>query len=215
MATNSEICGMFTGIIETTGIVSKVETAGDNASFWVKSSLSGELKIDQSLSHSGVCLTVEEIKDGMHRVTAIAETLLKTNAAQWTTGTALNLERCMPLNGRLDGHIVQGHVDTVAICTAVVEKNGSWEFSFEFPAAFSALVIEKGSISLNGTSLTVFNIGINTFTVAIIPYTYEYTTINGVKKGDAVNIEFDILGKYVTRMLNLNREPILNTFQQQ
>jgi riboflavin synthase len=194
---------MFTGIIESTGTIHSVEVNGTNKTFWVLSSLAGELKIDQSLSHSGVCLTVEEIKDGLHRVTAIEETLLKTNAGQWQTGSAVNLERCMPLHGRLDGHIVQGHVDTVAECTAVIDKEGSWEFSFIFPENFSALVIEKGSISLNGTSLTIFNVGINTFTVAIIPYTFEHTNIHTLQKGDTVNIEFDMIGKYVQRLATL------------
>jgi riboflavin synthase len=192
---------MFTGIIENTGIVKEIITNGSNKTFWVASTLSNELKIDQSLSHSGVCLTIEEIANGMHRVTAIDETLLKTNAGQWEAGTVVNLERCMPMNGRLDGHIVQGHVDATAECTAVIEKEGSWEFSFEFPGQFSALVIEKGSISLNGISLTIFNVGNNNFSIAVIPYTYEHTNINTVKQGDRVNIEFDILGKYVQRMM--------------
>ncbi len=192
---------MFTGIIENTGIVKEVITGGTNKTFWIASPLAPELKIDQSLSHNGVCLTVEEIKDGMYRVTAIAETLVKTNLGQWKPGTIVNLERCMPMNGRLDGHIVQGHVDAVAECIAVVEKDGSWEFNFKFPEEFSSLVIEKGSITLNGTSLTLFNVGDNNFTVAIIPYTYHHTNINTINKGDLVNIEFDILGKYVQRML--------------
>jgi riboflavin synthase len=193
---------MFTGIIEQTGIIQSVITKGSNTSFWVASSLWAELKVDQSLSHSGVCLTIEEIKEGLHRVTAIAETLAKTNLAYWKEGTVVNLERCLQMNGRLDGHIVQGHVDTVATCTAVKEKNGSWEFEFEFPQEFSNLIIEKGSVSVNGISLTLFNTGSNCFSVAIIPYTYEHTNISRVKTGDKVNIEFDILGKYVQRMLH-------------
>jgi riboflavin synthase len=193
---------MFTGIIENTGIVKEILTSGTNTSFWIASALSGELKIDQSLSHNGVCLTVEEVANGMHRVTAIEETLSKTNLGQWKEGTVVNLERCMPMNGRLDGHIVQGHVDATAECIAVIEKQGSWEFTFTFPPQFSALVIEKGSISLNGISLTVFNVGITTFSVAIIPYTYEHTNINTIKQGCRVNIEFDILGKYVQRMMD-------------
>ncbi|WP_462251097.1 riboflavin synthase [Ferruginibacter sp.] len=192
---------MFTGIIENTGVIKEVQSNGTNKIFWVASSLSGELKIDQSLSHSGVCLTVEEIKNGMHRVTAIEETLLKTNLAAWQQGSIVNLERCMQLNGRLDGHIVQGHVDASAECIAVIEKGGSWEYSFTFPEKFSALIIEKGSITLNGISLTLFNVGTNSFSVAVIPYTYEYTNINGLQKGDGVNVEFDMLGKYVQRML--------------
>lgn len=192
---------MFTGIIENTGTVKEIITNGTNKSFWIASPLSMELKIDQSLSHNGVCLTVEEIKESMHRVTAIAETLAKTNLEQWKPGTVVNLERCMQMNGRLDGHIVQGHVDAVGECTAVAEKDGSWEYSFKFSETFADLVIEKGSVTLNGTSLTLFNVGKNCFTVAIIPYTYHHTNINTINKGDLVNIEFDILGKYVQRML--------------
>ncbi|MBP6022203.1 riboflavin synthase [Ferruginibacter sp.] len=192
---------MFTGIIENTGIVNKIVTNGTNKTFWITSPLSTALKIDQSLSHNGVCLTVEEIKESMHRVTAIAETLAKTNLGQWEPGTVINLERCMQMNGRLDGHIVQGHVDAVAECTSVIEKDGSWEYSFKFSETFAGLVIEKGSITLNGTSLTLFNVGKDSFTVAIIPYTYHHTNINTITKGSLVNIEFDILGKYVQRML--------------
>jgi len=192
---------MFTGIIENTGIVKEIVNTGSNKTFWISSSLSDALKIDQSLSHSGVCLTVEEVLSGMHRVTAIDETLLKTNLGQWQQGSIVNLERCMPLNGRLDGHIVQGHVDTTAECILIVEKKGSWEYSFTFPIEFSALVIEKGSISLNGISLTLFNVGSNSFSVAVIPYTYQHTNICILKTGNRVNIEFDILGKYVQRML--------------
>lgn len=192
---------MFTGIIENTGTIKEIISNGTNKTFWITSPLSNELKIDQSLSHSGVCLTVEEISNGTHRVTAIEETLVKTNLGQLQQGSIINLERCMPLNGRLDGHIVQGHVDAVAECTNVVQKEGSWEYSFTFPTTFSTLVIEKGSISLNGISLTLFNVGINSFSVAIIPYTYEHTNIKTLKTGSKVNVEFDILGKYVQRML--------------
>ncbi len=194
---------MFTGIIENTGIVKDILRNGSNKTFWIASPLSHELKIDQSLSHSGVCLTVEEIKDGMHRVTAIDETLTKTNLGQLRLGIAVNLERCMQLNGRLDGHIVQGHVDTVAECTTVIEKDGSWEYSFAFPPQFGSLIIEKGSVSLNGISLTVFNVGAGAFTVAIIPYTYQHTNMNSLKKADTVNIEFDMVGKYVHRFMQL------------
>ena len=192
---------MFTGIIENTGIVKEIVTNGTNKTFWIASPLSIQLKIDQSLSHNGVCLTVEEIKESMHRVTAIAETLAKTNLEHWKPGTVVNLERCMQMNGRLDGHIVQGHVDAVAECTAVIEKDGSWEYSFKFPETFTGIVIEKGSVTINGTSLTLFNVGKDSFTVAIIPYTYHHTNINTINKGSLVNIEFDILGKYVQRML--------------
>ncbi|HMO60970.1 MAG TPA: riboflavin synthase [Ferruginibacter sp.] len=191
---------MFTGIVETTGLITGISTAGSNRSFWIQSPISDALKVDQSVAHEGVCLTVEEVKNGTHRVTAIAETLAKTNLAEWHQGGLVNLERCMPINGRLDGHIVQGHVDTTAICTGVDHKNGSWQYSFEFDPAFTHLVIEKGSIAVNGTSLTLFNVGKNNFTVAIIPYTYEHTSIRHLKQGDTVNIEFDIIGKYVSRM---------------
>jgi riboflavin synthase len=192
---------MFTGIIESMGRVKEVFATGTNKTFWVASPLSAELKIDQSLSHNGVCLTVEEVKEGMHRVTAIEETLKKTNLGYWKANhTLVNLERCMQLNGRLDGHIVQGHVDGVAQCTAVIEKDGSWEYNFSFNEAFATLVIEKGSVTLNGISLTLFNVSNNSFSVGIIPYTYEHTNINAVQKGDWVNVEFDVVGKYVARL---------------
>lgn len=194
---------MFTGIIEKTGIVKEVIVNGTNKTFRIASSLSGELKVDQSLSHNGVCLTIEAIEAGLHRVTAIEETLKKTGLGHWQTGTIINLERCMQLNGRLDGHIVQGHVDTVAQCTAVIEKDGSWEFSFIFPESFAPLVIEKGSVTLNGISLTLFNVGTNSFSVGIIPYTYHHTNMNVLKKGDWVNIEFDMIGKYINRIMQL------------
>ena len=194
---------MFTGIIENTGTVKEIVSSGTNKTFWIASLLTTELKVDQSLSHNGVCLTVEEIKDDMHRVTAIAETLAKTNLGRWKSGTVVNLERCMQMNGRLDGHIVQGHVDAVAECTAVVEKDGSWEYSFKFSNEFAALVIEKGSVCINGISLTLFNVGLNTFSVAIIPYTYQHTSIHTLQKGDTVNIEFDVIGKYINRNITL------------
>jgi riboflavin synthase len=194
---------MFTGIIEAIGQAMSVETHGSNATFWIESPISGELKVDQSISHNGVCLTVEEVKNGAHRVTAISETLDKTNLGHWTTGTLINLERCLAMHARLDGHIVQGHVDCTATCIRKEDKNGSWEFSFKFPVEFAALVIEKGSISLNGTSLTIFNVGKDEFTVAIIPYTYNHTNIHQVKVGCTVNIEFDMIGKYVNRLQQL------------
>ncbi len=196
---------MFTGIIEQTGLVETIEKAGTNLVIWVSSSLSSELKVDQSVSHNGVCLTVEAIKDGKHRVTAIDETLQKTNLAHWAPGNLVNLERCMPMNGRLDGHIVQGHVDTLAACTSLTKKEGSWEFSFRIDEQFGAFIIEKGSISLNGISLTIFNVTNNAFTVAVIPYTYEHTNMQQMKEGDTVNIEFDIIGKYVNRISQLQK----------
>jgi len=156
------------------------------------------------VSHNGVCLTVEEIKAGSHRVTAIDETLQKTNLGDWKTGTPVNLERCLQLNDRLDGHIVQGHVDTTGICTRRKEKKGSWEFTFSFPKKFAELVIEKGSVSVNGTSLTAFDVSKKSFRVAIIPYTFEHTNINQVQERDTVNLEFDIIGKYLLRKLSLS-----------
>ena len=193
---------MFTGIIESTGSVKEVISTGNNKIFWINSPLATALKVDQSLSHNGVCLTVEAIKDGQHQVTAIAETLLKTNLRNWQPGTIINLERCMQLNGRLDGHIVQGHVDCIAECTGIDEKSGSWEFDFNFPEGFSNNIIEKGSVTINGISLTLFNVAHHSFTVAIIPYTYQHTNMNVLKKGDFVNIEFDVVGKYVERIMN-------------
>jgi len=194
---------MFTGIIESAGTVKDVSTNGFNKTFWIGSSLSGEFKVDQSVSHDGVCLTVEEVKDGMHRVTAIEETLQKTNLGSWQVGTTINIERSLLLNSRLDGHFVQGHVDTTAVCRKRVEKQGSWEFAFEFPKKFAALVIEKGSVCINGISLTAFNVKRKTFTVAIIPFTFEHTNIKEVNPGDAVNLEFDMIGKYLLRRLTM------------
>lgn len=196
---------MFTGIIETVGTIEQVQTAGTNKTYWISSPLSGEFKVDQSVSHNGVCLTVEEIRGNRHRVTAIAETLQKSDLSHWKTGDLVNIERCMLMNGRLDGHIVQGHVDTTAICIDKKALEGSWEFRFRFPEQFGALVIEKGSISLNGISLTIFNVTDNEFSVAIIPYTYEHTNIKMIEPSVMVNIEFDIMGKYVNRILSLNK----------
>lgn len=196
---------MFTGIIETLGYVESALGQGTNKSFWISSAIIDELKVDQSISHDGVCLTVEAIENGKYRVTAIEETLKKTSISTWLPGTTINLERCMLMNGRLDGHIVQGHVDTTATCIERKDLDGSWEYRFQFSANFAPLVIEKGSISVNGTSLTIFNVTENAFTVAIIPYTYQHTSISGVKVGSEVNIEFDIIGKYVNRMSQLNK----------
>lgn len=196
---------MFTGIVESIGTVRNITAEGTNKSFWIESILTTELSIDQSVSHQGVCLTVDQIKDGQYRVTAIDETLKKTNLNEWKEGDKVNLERCMIMNGRLDGHVVQGHVDTTAVCIAKEEKNGSTEFSFQFPTQYAGLVIEKGSISVNGTSLTLFNITRDTFTVAIIPYTLEHTSISDVEVGTKVNIEFDIIGKYILRQAELEK----------
>lgn len=192
---------MFTGIIETLGLVENIEDHGSGKTFWVSSPISSELSPDQSVSHDGVCLTVEETKNHMYRVTAIHETLLKSCIGDWQKGQLINIERCMMINGRLDGHIVQGHVDTPAICTGITEKNGSSEFRFSFPSEFASLIIEKGSICLNGISLTLFDVSDSAFSVAIIPYTYENTNMRTLKPGSRVNIEFDVIGKYVQRLL--------------
>jgi len=192
---------MFTGIIETMGTIEAVISSGTNRTFWIVSPISAEFSIDQSISHNGVCLTVEEIKNGQHRVTAIDETLAKTNLKSWEKGMSVNIERCLQMNGRLDGHIVQGHVDTTATCNQVITKQGSWEYTFQLDEKFATLIIEKGSITINGTSLTLFNVTNNSFAVAIIPYTYEHTNMQFLKKGDEVNIEFDMIGKYVNRFM--------------
>jgi riboflavin synthase len=197
---------MFTGIIESIGTVQAIEQQGTNTTFWISSPISNELKVDQSLSHNGVCLTVEETTESAHKVTAIAETLLKTNVGSWQTGTLVNLERCLSFNGRLDGHLVQGHVDTTGTCTQISEMDGSKEFNIQFPANFAALVIEKGSISLNGISLTIYNVTDNAFTVAIIPYTLQHTNMQQLAVGDTVNLEFDMVGKYINRFNQLNKQ---------
>lgn len=194
---------MFTGIIEKTGVIKEVISTGSNKSFLVASPLSAEFKIDQSVSHNGICLTVEDIKGDMHRVTAIEETISKTNLNSWDIDTIVNLERCMQLNSRLDGHIVQGHVDCTAECIERVEKAGSWEFTFTFPEQFAALIIEKGSVTVNGISLTCFNVTTNQFTVAIIPYTFEHTNMKFIRKTHIINVEWDIVGKYINRMQSL------------
>lgn len=196
---------MFTGIIETGGVVKNILVSGGNKSFWIKSSISSKLKTDQSVAHDGVCLTVEKTKGNEHRVTAIAETLAKTNLGNWQRGTAINLERCLKISDRLDGHFVQGHVDTAATCTERIEKDGSWEFRFQFPVAFAHLIIEKGSIAVNGISLTAFNVKETSFVVAIIPYTFEHTNMKTLQPGQQVNLEFDMIGKYISRKLSLSK----------
>jgi riboflavin synthase len=190
---------MFTGIIETTGRVTKMEQHGTNLSFWIQSSIAGELKVDQSLAHDGVCLTVEQMDGGVHKVTAIQETLQKTCLGTWEIGQNINLERAMVLGGRLDGHLVQGHVDAKGTCLTVENKDGSWLYRISFPPQFGALIIEKGSICLNGISLTAFEVSKDAFSVAIIPYTYEHTNIQDITDGSKVNLEFDMLGKYIVR----------------
>ncbi|TYA74245.1 riboflavin synthase [Seonamhaeicola marinus] len=195
---------MFTGIIEDLGIITDLKQENTNLHITVKSNITSELKIDQSVAHNGVCLTVVNIDNDYYTVTAIKETLDKTNLNSLEINDKVNLERAMKLGDRLDGHIVQGHVDQTGICTNVKEENGSWVFSFEYDASLNNLTIEKGSITVNGTSLTVVNSGKNTFNVAIIPYTYQHTNFNTFKKGTVVNLEFDVLGKYVTKLTNLN-----------
>ncbi len=191
---------MFTGIIETLGSVAQIEQDGSNYHFTIKSAFSSELKIDQSVSHNGVCLTITSQSDNEHTVTAIDETIQKTNLKYWKVGDVINLERAMLLGDRLDGHIVQGHVDSIAQCTNIIEKDGSTEFTFSYPNQFENLVIEKGSICINGISLTAFNCIDNSVTVAIIPYTIEHTNLKQIQVSDFVNIEYDIVGKYIIKM---------------
>jgi riboflavin synthase len=191
---------MFTGIIETVGEINQLTQEGENIHIEIKSPLAHELKIDQSVSHNGVCLTVIRIKDGAYVVTAIKETLAKTNLKKLTKGSLVNLERAMKLGDRLDGHIVQGHVDGTAICKNIDEVNGSWIFTFQYTnVAFST--VEKGSITINGVSLTVLNSKKEEFSVAIIPYTFENTNFKKIKEGSEVNLEFDIIGKYVKNLM--------------
>ena len=190
---------MFTGIIEEIGIVSAIQKEEGNIHFTIESQLSAALKIDQSVAHNGCCLTVVELTEGKHTVTAIHETLAKTNLSDWKVGSKINLERCMSLNGRLDGHIVQGHVDGLARCVSIKDEAGSWRYRFEYDADF--VTVEKGSITVNGTSLTVVDSEEGAFSVCIIPYTYEHTNFHSLMVGDEVNLEFDIIGKYVARLL--------------
>ena len=192
---------MFTGIIETLGKITDLQQEKGNLNITVESAISHELKIDQSVAHNGVCLTVVALADGLHVVTAIEETLNKTNLSQLKVGDPVNLERCMQMNARLDGHIVQGHVDQVAVCTAFKELDGSWEYTFEYDAPSGNVTVEKGSICVNGISLTVVNSHANSFSVAIIPYTFEHTNLHNVQVGSQVNLEFDIIGKYVARLM--------------
>lgn len=194
---------MFTGIIESLGKVVSLENHKGNLELWITSPISSELKIDQSVSHNGVCLTVVQLRDGMHRITAIEETLRKTNLSQLQTGDTVNLERCMPANGRFDGHIVQGHVDQTGECISMNEENGSWLFEFRYKPNTQNVIVEKGSICINGISLTAFDAIDDRFKVAIIPYTFDNTNINSVKPGTLVNLEFDIVGKYVARLLKM------------
>lgn len=190
---------MFTGIIEGLGEIKKIEHEGSNIHFTLNCSFVNDLKVDQSLAHNGVCLTVVDVKDDKYTVTAIDETLKKTDLGEWKVGDKVNLERCMPANGRFDGHIVQGHVDTVAICESITEKEGSWEFRFSYDS--DDITVEKGSITVNGASLTVVDSKDQRFSVHIIPYTFEHTVFHQIKVGDKVNLEFDIIGKYITKIL--------------
>ena len=192
---------MFTGIIETLGEIETIVTEGSNVHFTVRSSICSELKIDQSVAHNGVCLTVVALNDHSHTVTAIEETLRKTSLGDLKVGSKVNLERCMQMNARLDGHIVQGHVDQTAECIAVNELDGSWEYRFSYDGTLGNVTVEKGSICVNGISLTVVNSAPAAFSVFIIPYTYEHTNLHQVNVGDQVNLEFDIIGKYVARLM--------------
>ena len=194
---------MFTGIIETLGIIKDLKKDNDNLNITMSSVVTNELKIDQSVAHNGVCLTVVAINNNEYTVTAIRETIEKTNLADWKIGDLINLERGMKLGDRLDGHIVQGHVDQTGICKSIEEAGGSWYFTFEYDSTLNNITIEKGSITVNGVSLTVVNSKANEFSVAIIPYTFEHTNMNSLKKGDAVNIEWDVVGKYVGRIIQL------------
>lgn len=192
---------MFTGIIETVGTISSIEQEGSNYHFNIESDISNELKIDQSVAHNGVCLTVVAVNDNIHRVTAIDETLQKTSLGNWNVGDKVNIERCMVANGRFDGHVVQGHVDQIGTVTGLQEEDGSWLYDFEYDPSLGNVTVEKGSVCVNGTSLTCFNSEEGKFRVAIIPYTYDHTIFHTLKVGDSVNLEFDIIGKYVKRLL--------------
>ena len=197
---------MFTGIIEAAAEVLAIRNEGTNRHFTIASPISRELKTDQSVSHNGVCLTVVEADQNTHQVVAIQETLIKSSLGKLREGDKLNLERCMLNNGRFDGHIVQGHVDQTGTIKSITEAGGSWLIDVEYDPATGNVTVEKGSIAIDGVSLTCFNSKVNGFTVAIIPYTYEHTNFHQLKVGDTVNLEFDIIGKYVQRLLNLNRK---------
>ncbi len=192
---------MFTGIIETLATLEKIEASGSNIDFTFSSSITSELKVDQSVAHNGVCLTVVKIEGNNYTVTAIDETLKRTNLGQLKLGDHVNLERCMPANGRFDGHIVQGHVDTIAVCKNMIDLDGSWEFVFEHEQNKNNITVEKGSITINGVSLTVVQSSDKDFSVHIIPYTFEHTNFKNFKIGSVVNLEFDVIGKYVARLL--------------
>ncbi len=192
---------MFTGIIEAFGEIKEIELDGTNQHFCIESAISEALRVDQSVAHNGVCLTVTRVEANRHWVTAIDETIQKSNMSKLLVGDRVNLERCMVANGRFDGHIVQGHVDQIGICTSINDQQGSWLFDFTYDPLFGNITVEKGSICINGVSLTCFQSTDTSFRVAIIPYTYEHTNFNSLKVGDLVNLEFDIIGKYVKRLL--------------
>ena len=196
---------MFTGIIETLGIIKDLKKDNSNLTITVSSGITHELKIDQSVAHNGVCLTVIAINNGEYTVTAIKETIEKTNLADWKVGDLLNLERAMKLGDRLDGHIVQGHVDQTGICKSIEEANGSWYFTFEYGSNLNNITIEKGSITVNGVSLTVVNSKEKEFSVAIIPYTFEHTNFKNIQIGTTINLEFDVVGKYIARLYSLRQ----------
>ena len=199
---------MFAGIIEATGKVKELKTEGTNLHLSIQSNLTPELHIDQSIAHNGVCLTVVEIGDDHYTVTAVKETLDKSNLGDLREGDLINMERCIKPDSRIDGHYVQGHVDSKGKCLDVEELDGSWYYTFSFPEKYAHLIVDKGSIAINGVSLTVIDPSINTFKVTIIPYTYEHTNFQDIKEGDDINLEFDILGKYVARSME-----VFNTVQ--
>ncbi len=191
---------MFTGIIESLGEIKSLKKEGTNIRVEIQSAILDEIKVDQSIAHNGICLTVEKINPASYEVVAVKETIDKTNLGEWASGGKVNLERCMQMNARLDGHIVQGHVDETAVVRSIKTEEGSWVYSFELKNP-SKLIVEKGSICINGTSLTAFNVTDSSFAVTIIPYTYDHTIFHQLKEGDLVNIEFDIVGKYIQRMV--------------
>lgn len=196
---------MFTGIIEATGSIVNLQQEGRNIHFTIESSISPELKADQSVSHDGVCLTVVKVEGSRHVVTAVDETLRRSNFRNRKMGEEINLERCLRIDGRLDGHIVQGHVDDVAVCKDIESLDGSWMITFKIPSSNKHLLVDKGSVCINGVSLTVVKPGKKKFSVSIIPYTFEHTNFRQLRKGDVVNIEYDIVGKYIAKMLEVSR----------
>ena len=192
---------MFTGIIETVGLISNLEKFKGNLNITLKSKLAKELKVDQSVSHNGVCLTVIDVSNDLYTITAIEETIKKSNIGFWKVGDVINLERAMKIGDRLDGHMIQGHIDQIGTCTKIIEEDGSWVFTFDYTPS-SNITVEKGSIAINGISLTVVNSKKNSFSVAIIPYTYKYTNFNKLQVGDNINLEFDVIGKYISKILS-------------